>query len=232
MGIEAMVEYSGVSAPLRGSISRDDEGKPMQKPPHAFSQLELLILICVVAMAAAILLPMIMRARKMARRTVCKSNLKYLGLAINMYSNDHSRCYPTLGWDATPGSERTLGSLSLVFDGIVGDTRVFRCPSTNDDPTPLTVTTTLRPEMCSYGYDSQKQPRTAAEVAIMADRNANVGATKRNSTNHGNAGQNVLYYDGHVKWLETPNCGMNGDNIWHRGPSDALGASDSYVVQN
>ena len=52
------------------------------------------------------------------------------------------------------------------------------------------------------------------------------------STNHRNAGQNVLYYDGHVEWQETSACGLNGDNIWHRNTLGALSASDSYVVQN
>ena len=39
-----------------------------------------------------------------------------------------------------------------------------------------------------------------------------------NSSAHGdNAGQNVLYLDGGVRWRRTPLCGVKGDNIWQAG---------------
>jgi prepilin-type processing-associated H-X9-DG protein len=42
------------------------------------------------------------------------------------------------------------------------------------------------------------------------------GPWELNSPNHRFAGQNVLYLDGHVAWVETPYCGLNLDNIWLR----------------
>ena len=41
-----------------------------------------------------------------------------------------------------------------------------------------------------------------------------------NSPNHGFAGQNVLYLDGHVEWRTNPYCGPNWDNIWLRRRTD------------
>lgn len=35
-----------------------------------------------------------------------------------------------------------------------------------------------------------------------------------NSRNHGQAGQKVLYADGHVEWVTTPYCGVEHDNIY------------------
>lgn len=35
-----------------------------------------------------------------------------------------------------------------------------------------------------------------------------------NSRNHGQAGQNVLYADGHVEWVTTSYCGVANDNIY------------------
>ncbi|MCY2953649.1 MAG: hypothetical protein NTU53_16970, partial [Planctomycetota bacterium] len=35
-----------------------------------------------------------------------------------------------------------------------------------------------------------------------------------NSSNHTQAGKNVLYNDGHVAWSITPLCGHNNDNIY------------------
>jgi len=40
------------------------------------------------------------------------------------------------------------------------------------------------------------------------------GPWELNSPNHKFAGQNVLYLDGHVVWVDTPYCGVNCDNIW------------------
>jgi len=37
-----------------------------------------------------------------------------------------------------------------------------------------------------------------------------------NSPNHNFEGQNVLFLDGHVEWVEHPYCGPNYDNIWLR----------------
>ena len=37
---------------------------------------------------------------------------------------------------------------------------------------------------------------------------------KANSRAHGGAGQNILTIRGTVKWVTTPNAGINGDNIW------------------
>jgi prepilin-type processing-associated H-X9-DG protein len=36
-----------------------------------------------------------------------------------------------------------------------------------------------------------------------------------NSLNHDQAGQNVLYNDGHVSWFENIFCGYAGDNIFY-----------------
>lgn len=38
--------------------------------------------------------------------------------------------------------------------------------------------------------------------------------TQSNSRSHGGVGQNILRRDGRVEWTTTPNCGVDGDNIW------------------
>lgn len=55
----------------------------------AFTLIELLVVIAIVAILAAILFPVFSHVRENARRTVCVSNLKQLGLAWQMYAGDY-----------------------------------------------------------------------------------------------------------------------------------------------
>ncbi|MBX3118574.1 MAG: prepilin-type N-terminal cleavage/methylation domain-containing protein [Fimbriimonadaceae bacterium] len=60
----------------------------MRRKPSAFSLVELLIAIAIVAVIAAILLVVFMRVKESGKRTQCLSNLHQLGLSISMYQTD------------------------------------------------------------------------------------------------------------------------------------------------
>jgi hypothetical protein len=51
------------------------------------------------------------------------------------------------------------------------------------------------------------------DFALAADMNPGT-APGKNSENHEDRGQNVLYADYHVEWQTTPECGVNRDNIY------------------
>lgn len=61
---------------------------------NGFTLIELLVVISIIALLLGILLPSLNKARELARKTVCKSNLHSYGLALIMYTSDNGGTYP------------------------------------------------------------------------------------------------------------------------------------------
>jgi prepilin-type N-terminal cleavage/methylation domain-containing protein len=60
-----------------------------------FTLIELMIVIAIIAILAAILVPNFLRARAQGQFTQCQSNAKNIGTALEMYSTDNAGHYPT-----------------------------------------------------------------------------------------------------------------------------------------
>jgi len=116
------------------------------KSRSCFTLVELLIVIAIISLIAAIMFPVFATAREKARQATCASNLRQLGTAFQQYSQDN---------------DETMPSSAYVYIGWAGpiycyvkSAGVFACPDDQTTPQPRAVGgVTYLLEPVSYAYN-------------------------------------------------------------------------------
>lgn len=134
------------------SAARGDSEESSQRPPArtdgfcppsppgpqtAFTLIELLVVIAIIAILASLLLPTLTRAKRSSYVAGCTSNLKQMGIAIQLYVSDNADAMPVI-WERKyfeppiPGLDGS-GRGNTMFGLLLKHTQVpmtaFRCPA-------------------------------------------------------------------------------------------------------
>jgi prepilin-type N-terminal cleavage/methylation domain-containing protein len=187
-----------------------------------FTLIELLVVIAIIAILAAILFPVFARARAQARKATCASNLKQLGLAFLMYSQDYDETFP-VHWDALRRGQWgdidvdvaqilypyiKQGMTTASGSNLQLGTGVWLCPEDAVAGGPLGKDRQAKRQerRTSYYYNVWLTALPAATISKDVTRCILVQDNWIDT--HTKAGEprawNVCYSDGHVKWVRYP----------------------------
>ena len=144
----------------------------LSKRPRAFTLVELLVVIGIIAVLISMLLPALRRARDEAQRVYCRNQLRQITIACLMYANEHKGFLPGPYGIVSPpaGSDGYVNGTTLTDhrpvstgwiwqSGALKDPRVWLCPADTRLPQGVTFSYTYNCRLIVVpGHDGEDNP--------------------------------------------------------------------------
>ncbi|MFH0797186.1 MAG: DUF1559 domain-containing protein [Candidatus Omnitrophota bacterium] len=207
------------------------------KHKNGFTLIELLVVIAIIALLAAMLLPALNQAREKGRQTKCLNNLKQIGLAMILYTEDYDDYLPPVspvGGQCWAHLLAPYVNVATVSAATKSGT-VWQCPSRGDypgyygwkihymknvyigdfgnicwAPAVWKLSQLKNPTEVLFAADSRKRP--SPEYGEISPWNSLQTALADYHT----GGANLLFCDGHVQWyLKADAVSKNDDFLWN-----------------
>ena len=217
--------------------------QPIGMPHRAFTLVELLVVISITGLLAGLAIPAIGRAQAAAGRSVCVSNLRGLGQAMNSYVAESGTFPPLMQTYGRGSSATTRNWTSILVDAgsatantpysaNKGKNGFWFCPSAMKSKTPSGDNSTTYSYSAAAGGIPVARVASASQMAMIMDGSWNAGTgygyvdstlmplcchPPTKNTNDPSASVNICFVDAHVEMRKKSEIPTASTNVFWTG---------------